>query len=347
MRLRTGKVISMNEKNSQHDADHIRNAVKGGLLGLAVGDALGVPVEFLDRETVRNINITEMVGVEDNLPFRSRWGQLIPAGSWSDDTSMTVAAIDAIVRDKGRINYDHIMDSFIEWWYGGKYTSLGEPFGLGGVVGKALEKYQRGVSASGCGGTGFKDNGNGSLMRILPFSLYCAANDFNEEETVEFINKASSITHAHEISRMACVIYTDFLRCLINTGDPQSAHRHICSKDYSKYFSDGSAEQFSGLLRPDFRSISADSISENNGYVVPTLESAIYSVINTDNYEDAAETAINMGYDTDTVGAVAGSLAGILYGYDNIPERWLNKLRKREELEKLADSYSDVLSAMI
>lgn len=317
--------------------------VKDGLIGLAVGDALGVPVEFLDRETVREINITEMVGAEDKLSFSSRWAQLIPSGAWSDDTSMTIAAMDAIIQDRGKIDYDHIMRSFLDWWYGSKYTSIGTPFGLGGVISKALDRFRRGKPALSCGGTGFRDNGNGSLMRILPFSLFCIQNGLSEGETADFIDKASSITHAHGISRMACFIYTEFLRCLKMSGNPESAHSYICSIDYSKYYSDKTIKQYSKLLSPGFPSANGDDISEQNGYVVPTLESAIYSVLNTDNYEDAVIESINLGYDTDTIAAVTGSIAGILYSYDGIPERWLNKLRKRDELEKLAESYSAVL----
>lgn len=319
------------------------NIVKDGLIGAAVGDALGVPVEFLDRKTVRSINITEMVGADKKLPFSSRWGQLIPSGSWSDDTSMIVAAMDAIIKDNGKNNYDHIMDAFLGWWYGGKYTSIGEPFGLGGVVAGALRNYQRGTPALNCGGTGFRDNGNGSLMRILPFALYCIENELSEEASAELIGKASSVTHAHGISKMACFIYTEFIRDLKVSGDPESAHEHICKIDYGKYYADDAVNEYSRILSPDFPSIDGDSIMEENGYVVPTLESALYSVITTGNYEEAVRKSINMGYDTDTIGAVTGSLAGILYGYDNIPDRWLSKLRKREELEKLADSYFKIL----
>lgn len=324
----------------------IRDIVRDGLMGLAVGDALGVPVEFLDRKTVRSINITEMIGVEDKLPFKSRWGQLIPSGSWSDDTSMTISTMDTITKDKGKINYDHIMDSYLKWWDGREYTSLGVPFGLGGVVSRALDNYRRGIPALSCGGANIQDNGNGSLMRILPFSLYCVENELDEEETIDLMKKSSSLTHAHEISRMACFIYTEFLRILKVTRNPKLAHSYICFIDYSKYFSEETIEQFSKLISLGFSFKNGDNISEENGYVVPTLESAIYSILKTNNYEEAVEMAINMGYDTDTIAAITGSLAGILYGYDNIPERWLNKLRKREELEKLANAYTDVLADM-
>ena len=344
--MRRGRWEAANGHYSQYISRPNRDIVRDGLMGLAVGDALGVPVEFLDRQTVRNINITEMVGLEDKLPFQSRWGQMIPSGSWSDDTSMTISAMETITKDKGEIKYDHIMDSFLDWWFGKKYTSLGTPFGLGGVVGKALDSYSRGIPALDCGGKDFKDNGNGSLMRMLPFSIYCIENKLSEEESFAVIKKASSLTHAHDISVMSCFIYTEFLRCLKATRNPKISHDYICSIDYSKYFSQEAINEHSKLIRFDFPFINDSDISEENGYVIPTLESAIYSILETNNFEEAVEKAINMGYDTDTIGAITGSLAGVLYGYDDIPDRWLQKLRKREELEKIANSYSDMLLAI-
>ena len=143
---------------------------------------------------------------------------------------------------------------------------------------------------------------------------------------------------------MSCFIYTEFLRCLIATRNPMLAHSYICSIDYSKYFSQEAIDALNRLIRRDFPFLVKDSdISEENGYVVSTLESAIYSILNTNNYEEAIKKAINMGYDTDTIGAITGSLAGILYGYEDIPERWLEKLRKKEELESIAESYTKTI----
>lgn len=307
-----------------------------GLIGLAVGDALGVPVEFLSRDEIRQINIKDMVGMEDNLPFKSRWGSIIPSGAWSDDTSMTIAAMDTIVKDNGDINYDHIMNSFISWWYYGEYTSLDFSFGLGGVISRALHNYQSGIPALECGGSDYGDNGNGSLMRILPFSIYAVKTDMTEEETVDFINKASSLTHAHDISKMGCFIYTEFLKYLDITKNPELAYQRLLSISYSKYYSREAIEAYGA----DLINMKEDDLPEKNGYVATTLKSAIYSLLHTSNYEDAVLQAINLGYDTDTIGAVTGSLAGILYGYDNIPDRWKKKLRKLDMLENISNSFT-------
>ena len=128
---------------------------KDALIGLAVGYAFGVPLEFLTREEVREVDLKDMI--------RTWLGKIIPAGSWSDDTSMTIAAMDSIIQNNGKINYEDIMHNFIEWWYHGKYTSIGTPFGLGGIVAESLERFQNGCPALECGGTSIMDNGNGSL----------------------------------------------------------------------------------------------------------------------------------------------------------------------------------------
>ena len=310
------------------------NHAEDGLIGFAVGDALGVPVEFLDRDTVRKINVQDMMGNDTNMSFDSRWGDLIPAGAWSDDTSMTYASMDSMVRKKG-IDYDDMMNAYINWWSRGAYSSLNFPFGLGGTVSDALTRYSEGTPALEAGGKGVRDNGNGALMRIFPFSLYCIEKELSEEETAKIISEGSAITHGHDISKMSCFMYTEFMRNIIDTKNPFMAMDYVQRIDYSKYFSDEAIKAHSKLLDRSFVELSEDDV-KGSGYVVDSLECALYSVIKTNNYEDAVKMAINTGYDTDTIGGIAGSLAGVLYGKENIPERWLNKLLKKEELELAA-----------
>ena len=320
---------------------------KDCLIGHAIGDALGVPVEFLSREQVRSCHITEMIGGDSGVPIRSQWIMSgVPAGAWSDDTSMTVAAMAAIENEKGKIVPEHIMKNFLDWWNSGLYTSLGSPFGLGGIVSESLTRFVKGTPPLKCGGTETRHNGNGSLMRILPFSLLCIASNKSEAETVELIGIGSSLTHAHDISKMSCFIYTEFLRILVQSKDKNAAFQHILDIDYKKYYSKEAIDALAQLLSPSFKSIKDTAISEKNGYVVPTLESALYSILTTTSFEQALLTSINMGYDTDTIGAVTGGLAGALYGYDAIPKRWLDKLKERQQLEELAVKYDQLLTAM-
>ena len=323
-----------------------RNVVADGLIGLAVGDAFGVPVEFLSRQAVRDIKLDDMVGKGCNLSFASGWSEIIPPGAWSDDTSMTIAAMSSIIENGGRIDYDDIMSRFLRWWEEGAYSSLEYPFGLGGTVGRALERFKQGVPASMCGGTGIRDNGNGALMRIFPFSIYCIIKDYTDEETLEVIRQAAGLTHAHEITAMSCFLYTLFLRECIRTKNPVRAYNlvfHNSSHRYRQFFSDEAIQAHKLLLDNNFfGSFDCDSIPES-GYVVDSLAVSVYSILRTHNYEDAVKMAVGFGYDTDTNAAITGSIAGALYGADQIPGRWKSALLKREELVLTGTQFSDCM----
>ena len=329
------------------DPDYFdQDPVVSGLIGQAVGDAFGVPVEFLDRITVRRIGLQDMAGCDTGLKFRSRWGGMIPAGAWSDDTSMTIAAMASIIGHEGGIDYDDIMKQFLNWWEGGEYTSLDNfPFGLGGTVDRAFHNYRRGIPAPDCGGKGFGDNGNGALMRIFPFSMYCILKDYTEEETLDLIRKASGITHGHEISALGCFIYTLFLDDCIRTRNPRMAYRNAVTGmlDFCRSRFSGEALEAYGLLFHEIgkKDFDPDTIPES-GYVVDSLTTAIYSILHTDSYEEAIKTAVGFGYDTDTNACITGSIAGAMYGLGGIPDRWLKVLKKKEYLIRMGEGFSGV-----
>ena len=325
-----------------------RNPVVGGLIGQAIGDAFGVPFEFLSREEVRALGPQDMVGSDCELHFSSRWNDIIPSGAWSDDTSMAVAAMSSIVNNRGRIDFDDVMDQFLAWWDEGKYSSLAFPFGLGGTVGRAFDRRRQGAPALICGGTGIRDNGNGALMRMFPFSIYCILNDFDDGDTLSLVRQAAKLTHGHEITAMSCYMYTLFLRECIRTRNPMLAYGLVFGKfwrpKYGQLFSDNTVKAHSLLLDNDFsRSFNPDCIPES-GYVVDSLAVSVYSVLSTECYEDAIKTAVSLGYDTDTNAAIAGSIAGAMYGMDQVPERWLSNLRKRDELIALGKQFDSVMT---
>ena len=312
---------------------------RNALLGQAAGDAFGVPVEFQSRKAVRAVDLKEMAGAGTDYLRNTRWGDMIPAGSWSDDTSMTVASMASFIRNEGKINYSDQLAQFVRWWYEREYCCLSYPFGLGGNVHAALQRYQGGTAALDCGGRGFMDNGNGALMRILPFSLYCIFNGLDTEETVTVTGNESAITHGHEISRMCCFIWTEFLRALTEGAGPESAAEHIEGFPYQKWFSGSTLKKLAFVTEKKIRLLSEEDIDET-GYVVDTLYAALYSMLHADDYEMSIRNAVNLGYDTDTAGAVTGTAAGILYGTDGIPARWLGVLRKQEYLETVAIEFA-------
>lgn len=316
---------------------------RNALIGQAVGDAFGVPVEFLSRERVRMLDLRDMAGSDSDIRTGTRWGEKIPKGCWSDDTSMTVASMASFAQNGGRIDYEDQMARFMKWWFEGEYCSHSFPFGLGGNVSAALERHRYGIPALDCGGKDWRDNGNGALMRILPFSLYCIFNGLSTEETMITAGNGSALTHGHAISRMCCFIWTEFLRSVSAGAGVDEAVGHIEGLPYREWFSEETVRAAAFVTEGRIHSLTEENIGET-GYVVDTLYAALYSLLPADGFEACIRRAVNLGYDTDTAGAVAGTAAGILYGSESVPKRWLNDLKRREYLESAARSFAACFS---
>ena len=301
--------------------------MKSVIIGHAIGDALGVPVEFCDREELDESPVTDMRGF-GSYP--------VPAGAWSDDTSMTLAALDSLA--KGSVNYDEIMENFVRWCSEDAYTPTGEMFDIGRTCLTAIRNYLTtdGKSALECGLTDEHSNGNGSLMRIHPFVLYAYANNVPFGEWLELVKNGSAITHAHDRAELGCLIYAFVLFHLLGDSNKDSivlglkraeCHLRDCAE----------MEYYDRIFKSDFASLDRNEIN-SSGYVVDTLEAALWCLLTTTDYKSCVLKAVNLGEDTDTVAAVAGGLAGILYGYDNIPQKWKDTLIKRDYIEDLCKS---------
>ena len=300
--------------------------VKAVMVGHAIGDALGVPVEFCEREELDESPVTDMMGF-GSYP--------VPAGAWSDDTSMTLAALDSLA--SGRVDFDEIMENFVRWCAEDAYTPTGEMFDIGRTCLTAIRNYLEtdGKPALACGLTDERSNGNGSLMRIHPFVLYACAKNMLFLDWMELVKNASAITHAHERSQLGCLIYAFVLCHLLDDPNKDSVelglkragcHLRTC----------GELSHYSRLFDGHFASLDRSEI-KSSGYVVDTLEAALWCLLNTNNYRDCVLKAVNLGGDTDTVAAVAGGLAGALYGYEGIPKEWRETLIKREYIEEMCE----------
>ena len=251
--------------------------LRSAIYGFAIGDALGVPYEFKERNT---FICTDMIG-------HGTWNQ--EDGTWSDDTSLTLATAKSI-KDKGCIDLKDIRKNFEAWLYNDEFTANGTVFDVGGTTREAIE-LEHGMD-------GFHDNGNGSLMRILPLAFTTASD--------EDIANVSAITHAHEISKKACIEYIHIARKLIK------------------------GEKYHDEL---IKNIDESEI-KSGGFVLDTLVASLWCILNTCNYKDAVLKAVNLGSDTDTTAAVTGGLAGIIYGFDAIPKEWIDKLKNKELIEE-------------
>lgn len=330
-----------------------KQIIKAGIFGVVVGDALGVPVEFTSRGERRKDPVTDM---------REYGTHSQPMGTWSDDSSMALATLDSIVKNNG-IVYEDIMKRFHDWMINGAYTPHGHVFDIGITCSKAVARFRPGMDPLTCGADGERDNGNGSLMRIMPISLYDALDeDFwnadRLEKAAENTHNASSLTHGHPRSLMGCMIHTAICHELIyrdgrtvldavqNAVDKSLAFYDNASEKYPWYDMDFRNEIMAdtyGRLRnlESFRNL-PDSEIKSSGYVVHTLEAAAWCLLNSDSYAECVLKAVNLGDDTDTVGAVAGGLAGLAYGYDNIPEEWIDVIVSKDWINKLCEDFAGI-----
>lgn len=316
----------------------MENNLLNGIMGACVADALGVPAEFVNREKLSKRPVTDM---------RSYGTHNQKAGTWSDDTSMTLCLIDSL--SKG-LDYKDIMTNFIKWINNGEYTAYGEVFDIGNATRKALRRFEGGKAPLDCGGLSENDNGNGSLMRILPTLFYIRSiygTEFTEnDEAMDIIHNVSALTHAHKRSLIACGIYISVANMLIGSMDVLNGVESGINNaiEYYKRHDEFAEElyNFSRLSDMFFSETPVNSI-KSSGYVVDTLEAAIWCLLNTKDYKDCVLLAVNLGEDTDTVASVAGGLAGLYYGYDSIPKEWISVIAKREYIESLCKELNKTL----
>ena len=246
--------------------------------GTAVADAMGVPFEFKPRGTFK------CTGMTGHGTYN------MPVGTFSDDTSLTLATIDSVLH-MGCVDVGDMRACFEHWLINGLYTPDGYAFDKGNTTKRAI------MEGRGFGGE--FDSGNGSLMRIAPL----AATDCTDRE----VGDVSAITHSNDLCKELCVSFVKLLRTVHH--EPQRAHNLV---------TDG------GLSERDVLS---------GGYIVDTYNAALWCFATTDSYRECVLRAVNLGDDTDTVGAVAGALAAACYGYSDIPAEWIEKLRAKELID--------------
>ena len=293
--------------------------VEAILLGVAVGDALGVPVEF---QTRGSFQVTDMLGYGTHNQ---------PAGTWSDDTSLTLCLADSLSRG---FSLDDIARNFIKWHAEAAFTAHGNVFDIGISTSKAIRNLKTGRGPDKSGNTDVNENGNGSLMRIAPLVFYVA--DKPQAERFEIVRQVSTITHAHPISVIACITYVEYLLKLLHGMDKVAAFEAV-QKEMIQSFEvlpldrerQDAQSRFYRLLLPGTKIYALpEKEIKSGGFVVDTLEAAFWCFLTTDNYRDAVLKAVNLGGDTDTTAAVVGGMAGLFYRVEAIPENWRKKLAR-------------------
>ncbi len=306
--------------------------VLSGLMGVCVGDALGVPVEFTSRSDRQKNPVTTMIGY-------GTYNQ--PPGTWSDDSSLTFCLADSLCQG---FDLDVISRSFCRWFRECYWTPHGEVFGIGNTTLQALRNLQQGAPPSESGVTSDRGNGNGSLMRILPMAFLYKNLEFTE--LIERTHQVSRITHAHPRALMACGIYISIAVNLLQGKNLKSAYLQGIENIRPFYQSAPYLQEldhFQRLLNGDIDRLTINQVN-SSGYVISTLEASLWCLLNTDNYRDAVLKAVNLGQDTDTTAAVTGGLAGIYYGFEAIPQEWVDQIARKTDIIHLAHRLHTYLS---
>lgn len=296
----------------------MESKIRGGIFGVAVGDALGATVEFLSREEIK-----KMYGIHKEM-IGGGWLSLEP-GEFTDDTEMTLAVAEGLTAfPKDPVSA--IGEGFIRWYH----TA---PKDIGNTVRLALKNFLRFGDWQKAGAEtrrelNGKAGGNGCLMRTLPVT-FAYLNDTGK--ITGWSKKIAAMTHFDEEAELACAFYNRYAHRLLFSRDKEASLRLVLDemKDLFQAQSGKHLGQvLSGVTGRSLHQVKA------TGYVVDTLEAALVSFMRHDNFEDVVAAAVNLGDDADTVGAVAGGLAGVCYEYQSIPRRWLEALRHKERLEK-------------
>lgn len=307
--------------------------IKGGILGVIVGDALGLPVQFLTREEVSKKPVTGMRG----------YGTFnYPAGTWSDDGSLTLCTVESLTL--AGYNLSDLSERFLKWFDRGYLTPFEEAFDIGGTTAEAMEQLKRGVHPVEAGPKDEHSNGNGSLMRILPAALYFS--ELPDEEFIQKLAEISRVTHGHPRSQLGCALYGLLVKALLAGESPVGAYEMLREKAQT-LFSESELEKelkaYQRILDGSLIALPEEKIY-SSGYVVDTLEASIWCLLQAADFKETLLRAVNLGEDTDTVGAVTGGLAGIYYGYTDIPPEWVHTLIKKDQILKQIESYINACS---
>lgn len=295
--------------------DVIKDRYLGCLLGLACGDAVGTTVEFMARGTFPPV--TDMVG---GGPFG------LPVGAWTDDTSMALCLAESLVQT-GSFDPRDQAERYVRWYREGYFSSTGQCFDIGNTIRSSLERFiQTGEPYSGSDHP--RSAGNGSIMRLAPVPMRYAG---DMEAIIRYSGDSSRTTHGAAEAVDACKLYGVMIAMAL-ADEP----KETILFETGRYLDAGElSPKIAAIAAGDYRPKDLNEI-EGSGYVVESLEAALWCFLHTDTFEQAVLDAVNLGRDADTTAAVVGQVAGAFYGLASIPEGWREKLVMRAEIESLA-----------
>lgn len=304
----------------------LRSRLQGCIVGLAVGDALGVPVEFESRETVARHPVTDLRG-------HGTHNQL--AGTWSDDTSLTLCLLDSLTTG---LDYAKIAASFVAWYRKNLWSARGSVFDIGNATRRAIARIEKGDDPIYCGGTGEDANGNGALMRIAPLAFFCRKMDLDQRRQVIF--NVSGITHGHPRSKFGCWLFVETIVDLISGSEKKKALESASGRIEKWLGQTDPNPEWKHYERctPGIVDLPGKEI-HSSGYVVHSLEASLWCFLRHDDFATGVLEAVNLGDDTDTTGAITGALAGAALGLEAIRHEWVRGIARSAEILELCEKF--------
>ncbi|KAL4945290.1 hypothetical protein BDV06DRAFT_39322 [Aspergillus oleicola] len=329
--------------NMVSEIDIVKSRIKGSVFGVAVVDALGGPVEFQPRGSFEPVS-----------DFQHNFNFNVPPGTWTDDTSMTLCLAKALIDSQGTFVAQAAIRNYVNWHNNGYLSATGHCFDIGFCTAQALRIWQRyfdqrpgiqeddpaghegGQSAIDQALKREKNCGNGSLMRVSPIGL-AYYRDMNQ--ALKNAAASSDVTHPYPTCAECCEIYTKLIVSAINGATKENLAADVAAMVFRDKKIKRRLSQYKSLQ--DWQATPERDI-DSSGYVVSTLDAALWSFFSTSTFESGALRVVNLGWDADTVGAVYGGLAGAFYGLEAIPSRWIEGLQKREVIEDIASSLASL-----
>ena len=303
--------------------------IKSGIWGVCVGDALGLPVQFKPRSYMTQNPITNMIGF-------GTYNQ--PPGSWSDDGSLTLCIAESLSRG---YDLNDIANNFRKWFQTGFLTPYGTAYDIGNSTSSSVKRLLSGTSPLQSGDANMEANGNGSLMRTLPLAYLFHFQNTPEDKKLQITKEVSAITHAHPLSVVSCSIYIDFVLQILEGNSIQNSFQKIVA-DKNKYYqllTKSEQTYFENILEKDLKNFTESEI-KSSGFVIDSLEASFWCLLNSSTYKETVIKAVNLGEDTDTIAAIAGGVAGIFYGYDTIPDSWIQVIANGSEINRVCELFA-------
>lgn len=304
------------------------STVVAGIVGLAVGDALGVPVEFESRTSLDRDPVTSM---------REFGTHNQPAGTWSDDTSLTLCLAESLCETG--VDFHDQAQRFVGWLMRAEWTPHGRVFDVGHTTSDAIFALDSGVEPTAAGPTSEFSCGNGSLMRILPVAFYLAYAE--PQQRIHTAMQCSRLTHGHVRCQLACALFVEVAASIVRgrtiEDAVEMAQTQLKEIIESRYATE--LKPFERLLSPGIEQHDRSKIS-GSGYVIDCLEASLWCAIRAKDYSEGVLEAVNLGDDTDTTGAVAGALLGLRFGIGGIPAPWIDSLARKNDILALANRFA-------